>query len=174
MSEESQEDTTSTTENDGQNTAGTESVLTLEDAIKEIGKLRKEAGSRRLKNKETLRKLDEYDEWKKSQMSEVERAKAEKAELEQTVLELRREKWQIDAAAKAGLDPDFADRIRGDSVEEMVADAKRMAAKLGTKSAQSRPSVFGGRSTGRPVGTDSSEDATTAFNNAIRGNRDSY
>jgi len=144
--------------------------LSLDDAVKEIAKLRKEAARRRVSNKETTEKLAAYDEWQKSQMSEVDRLKAEKAELEATTHALRKEKWQVTAAEKAGLPAEFAEDVRGDSEEEMTAHAKRLAAKLGKKAPVTTKSPFASRGAGgKPVGQNASEDASTAFNAIMRG-----
>jgi hypothetical protein len=155
MSDESQVDD-NTNENEDEGTELDASPeLSAEDLLKEVAKLRKEAASRRVKNKDLDAKLSEYEEWKKSQMSDLDRAKAEKAELEQTVLELKQETWRTAAASKAGLDADWADRVQGETKEEMIADAKRLAAALGEKT-PGVGSLAGKR--GKPVGSNPVQD----------------
>lgn len=145
--------------------------LTPDEMLSEIKKLRKEAASRRVSKKtadaETARKLEEYDAWKKSQMTETQRLQAEKDELAATNRELLREKRQRDIGTAVGLDPDFHELIKGDDEDEMKAHAKRLAAKLGTSKAPSKESLFPGRR-GKPVGTETEQDASAAFNNFMR------
>lgn len=151
MSEESQVDENIVEDENEIDESGTQVELSQEDLLKEVAKLRKEAASRRVKNKDLDSKLKEYDDWKRSQMSEVERERAEKAELLNTVRVLREESWRRDAASKAGLDPDFADRLNGETEDELIADAKRLAAKLGKTGTRSSQDALAGKR-GRPVG----------------------
>ena len=152
MSDESQvDDNTNENEDEGAELDASPE-LSAEDLLKEVAKLRKEAASRRVKNKDLDAKLSEYEEWKKSQMTEVERAKAEKAELEETVRSLQQENWRRDAAAKADLDPTWADRVQGETKEEMVADAKRLAEALSGQSKSPGVGSLAGKR-GRGVGT---------------------
>lgn len=163
MSEESQVGE-STEEVNPEAQSGTESELTREDLLKVVADLRKENAGSRVRNKtereEITRKLNEHDEWKKSQLSEVDRLKAEKDDAVKLATDLLREKRQATAAKKAGLDPDLADRISGDSDEEMLADAKKLAAKLPTKgTAPDANSMFAGQ---RGAAVGSGKDANEA------------
>lgn len=121
---------------------------TPEEYEEEIRQLRREAGNRRHQKKEVEARLAEYEKWKESQKSEVEklRERAESAEAKLTTLQ--RERLQIKAAKEAGLDTDLADRIRGDSEEDMLEDAKLLAKKYSSKSVD----AYAGRR-GVPVGT---------------------
>lgn len=127
------------------------SGLSEEEKDALIAKLRKEAAGRRVSNKEKDAQLKEYADWKLSQMTEVERAKAEKAELQSELKALREENWRDKAAQKAGLDPDFADRVLGETYEEMFADAKRLAAALGKTTPRTASDALAGKR-GKPVG----------------------
>ena len=142
-----------TEENEGTvESASAAPELTREELLAEVSKLRKESAGRRVAKKEVDAKLKEYEEWKLSQLSEVDRAKAETAKAEETVRVLLMEKAQRNAAKKAGLDPDYADRLRGETEEEMVADAKALVAKgFGTKTSSTASNGLAGKR-GKPVG----------------------
>lgn len=148
------------------------SELSKEDLLAEVQKLRREAGGRRVQNKalkaEQDAKLAEYEEWKKSQMTETERLKVEKAALEQTAKELLSEKRRTAAAIKLGLDLEDIDLIKGDTEEEVMASAKRLAARLGVKKESSSEGLFPGKR-GKPVGSGAKSDPATAFNAFMRG-----
>lgn len=162
MSEESQVDTTLTAEVEGDESQDGQRTLSYEELAAEVAKLRRENGNKRVKNKELDAKLKEYDDWRKSQMSEVDRAKAEKAEVEKELHALRQEKLQSVAARKAKLDPDLADRIKGETEEEMFEDARRLAKKY-PASSSSGAGLFGGASGGRPVGEGKEESEDSWF-----------
>ena len=151
MSDESQVDETAENEEGTDEQLEAAPELTQDELLKEVAKLRREAASRRVANKEKDARLKEYDDWKKSQMTEVDRAKAETAELQSTVRELLSEKNRNTAAAKAGLDLEFADRILGDTLEEMTADAKRLAASLGKTAPRKASDALAGQR-GKGVG----------------------
>jgi len=105
-------------------------TLSLEDWKQIALKARTEAKNRRLSNKETQAKLKEYEDYKKSQLSEVERVKTEKAEVEELLKKYQKVEWRSKAAEKAKLDAAYADLIAGDSEEAMVEHAKQLAARL--------------------------------------------
>jgi len=167
MSDEVQEteEVTTTTDESTEDEGSQDDNLSIEDYKRIVAKLRREAGSRRLKAKEVEEKLKEYDDWKKSQMSEVDRVKAERAELETELKQYRMEKLQKSVAAKAKLDAEFADLIKGDSEEEMLAHAKTLKARLATSGNPegTRPGVRGA-----PVGGDAHATANEWFLEQMR------
>ena len=61
---------------------------------------------------------------KEAEMTEIERANKHAQELESKVKQLEINKLQYDVAAKVGLDSRLADRLKGETLEEMEADAK--------------------------------------------------
>jgi len=104
--------------------------LTPEQLRAELAKVRREAAAKRVSNKELDAKLREYEEWKRSQMTEAEKVKAERDELAAKVAATDKEKLQREVAREAKLSVKFADRIRGNTREEMLEDAKQMAKDL--------------------------------------------
>lgn len=140
-----------------------ETKLSYEDLAAEVSRLRRENASKRVKAKDLDDKLKKYSEWEKSQMSELERAKAEKADVERQLRELTNERLQATAAKKAKLDPDLADRIKGETEEEMLEDARRLAKRY-PATASSADTMFAG-TRGRPVGDGKEESESDWFRN---------
>lgn len=93
-----------------------------------IRSLRKENASKRVANRETQQKLSEYEEWKRSQMSEAEKLKAD---LERAVAE-RQSDWIDLYCEKYNVPEDSRDLVKGSSRE----DIERLAKALGVKDAQ--------------------------------------
>lgn len=136
--------------------------LSVEDLKAALARANREAAGRRVTNKEKEAELAEYREWKKAQMSEVDRLKTEKADLQAQYDRVQKENLQRKTAAKAGLDPKLATRIHGDSEEEMLADAKALAAEfVGGKTSTASGLLAGAR--GRPVGQDAEETESEWF-----------
>jgi hypothetical protein len=81
-------------------------------------------------SKGALDKLAKYEqeaeEKRKASMTEVERLKAEKAEAEAKVKAVELSQLRRDAADKAGLPLEFADRLKGETPEELDADAAKV------------------------------------------------
>jgi hypothetical protein len=83
-------------------------------AIAEAEKLRKE-----------LAKFEEAEKKRKeAEMSEIDRLKAQYEEAQSKAAKLERESLQRKAADEAGLPVAFVDRIRGETLEDMITDAK--------------------------------------------------
>jgi hypothetical protein len=91
-------------------------IKNLRKYEKEAAKLQKEIES--FKQKE--------DERKKAELSEIDRLKLEKQEAEQKLAYFAREKLQREIADKLKLPFGLADRIKGETPEEMEADAKQL------------------------------------------------
>lgn len=149
--------------------AGTEVEMSVDELKAELAKTRREAAKRRVSKNEVEQKLAEYEEWKKSQMSEVDRLKAEKAETEEELRKFRVEKLQVAAAKKAGLDPDLADRIKGNTESEMLADAKVLAAKAPVKGVSPTARELRAGVQGNPVGTETGTDGNSWLREALKG-----
>ena len=73
---------------------------------------------------ERLRKAEE--ERKQAEMSETERLKAENNRLQSELKAKTVRTMQIEAAAKAGIPAALSDRLKGETPEEMEADAKQL------------------------------------------------
>jgi hypothetical protein len=163
------DESTNDSENEELESAGSDEGLTLDDALKLVKKLRNESARRRTGSKEKDAQLAEYAEWKKSQMSEVERAKADKDEIAQERDALRREKFQTQLAKKYELDEDLADLIGGATEEEMTASAKKLASKLGKSEKSSAKQELFPSGKRKPVSTGPNTTPGGLFNSILRG-----
>lgn len=107
-------------------------VIDKAETVEEL-KARLEEAERRAKNKADeadrhFRKLAKFEQEeakrKEAEMSELERANKHAQELEAQVKGLQFKTLQHEIAGRIGLPPVYADRIRGETPEEMEADAK--------------------------------------------------
>jgi hypothetical protein len=98
------------------------------DKIKaSLAQANKEAAERR-------RKLDAFEkaeaERKQAEMTELERMRLQFEEVQTRAAQLEREKLQRQAAEQTGLPPALAARLQGESLDEMLADAKGIVESL--------------------------------------------
>lgn len=92
----------------------------VQSALKEANK---EAASRRKR----LEELEAADKQKKdAEMSELEKLQKKVQEAESKAAKLEREAHQREVAAKVGLPAAFANRIQGETPEDMETDAKAL------------------------------------------------
>ena len=107
-------------------------VIDKAETVEEL-KARLEEAERRAKNKadeadrhfKTLAKFEQEEaKRKEAEMTEIERANKHAQELEAKVRQLEISKLQHDIAAKVGLPAIYADRLKGETPEELEADAK--------------------------------------------------
>lgn len=135
----------------GEETPGTDNGATpdLGDAGKKaIDELRREVKTIRQERDELARVVKERDDAGKT---ELERLTAERDELRARVDELERgatERDRADRARAAATDagiPEFWDRLRGETEEELKADAKAMAERFGVTSSPTRDLGAGAR-----------------------------
>ena len=106
-----------------------------EPAVEEFDKERAMATINKLREREKeavklAKKLEAYEkaeaERKQAEMSETDKLKAQLEELTAKATRLELETLQRKAADEVGLPQAFADRVRGESLEDMVADAKAL------------------------------------------------
>jgi|GEM_PF-2563972 len=97
------------------------------NTIKQLRDFEKQA-KKELKELETLRA--EKQEREEAEMTELEKAQKRIADLEAQAADAQKALWQRDAAAKANLPSEFVDRVRGETLEEMLEDAKKLAEAL--------------------------------------------
>jgi len=86
------------------------------------------------------KKVDKFEtdaaERKKAEMSETERLQAELAEAQSKAKDLETRQAQNEAAVKVGLPLVFADRLKGETPEELEADAKALLASMPKQTAK--------------------------------------
>lgn len=112
---------------------GTETqVIDKAETVEEL-KARLDEAERRAKNKADeaerhFKKLAKFEQdeakRKEAEMTEIELANKRAQELENEVRQLKISKLQHDIAAKVGLPAILADRLKGETPEELEADAK--------------------------------------------------
>jgi hypothetical protein len=101
-----------------------EDVFDKERAMETIKKLR-ETEKQAKKDRAELERLRQLEEErKKAEMTESDRLKAELEQERAKLRQLSYKSMQREVADKTGLPAVFADRIRGETPEEMEADAK--------------------------------------------------
>lgn len=97
------------------------------DELKEYVKtLRKENASHRTAKQAKTKELEEFQAWKDSQKSELEKVTERNATLEKDNLSL----LKTSLAIGAGLGPEDVEFISGDTPEEMKASATKLASRL--------------------------------------------
>lgn len=102
---------------------------TSEEYEAEIRSLRREAANKRVKNNQLDAELEEFRLHKESQKTELQKATELATAMKKELADLRAEKAKTDIAKKVGLDPELADRIRGENEQEMMEDARLLAEK---------------------------------------------
>ncbi len=107
-------------------------VIDKAETVEEL-KARLDEAERRAKNKADeadrhFKKLAKFEQEeakrKEAEMTEIERANKRAQELEAKVRQLEINRLQHDIAAKVGLPAIYADRLKGETPEELEADAK--------------------------------------------------
>lgn len=105
-------------------------------AIKELEKTRKEAAGRRVENAMTQEQLAEkakqWDDYKRSQMTEMEKVAEEKEKLKEELQSLKAENLRNKLLNEFKLDAEFASLLIGDE-NQMRATAKLLAEKMGER-----------------------------------------
>ena len=104
--------------------APAEGAKTFDEAY--VKELRQEAAKYRTQNKDLMEKAQKYDEFVESQKSEQEK----QAEALQSALKerdaLRSEMLRMQVASAKNLPASLVDRLRGETEEEMMADADNL------------------------------------------------
>ena len=95
-------------------------------AMATIQKLREIEKQAKKDQKEFERLKAEEQKRLEAQMTEAERYKKQADELEQTKTRLEAELLRRDVIAETGLPPQFADRLKGTTKEELTADAEEL------------------------------------------------
>lgn len=149
----------------------TSSVLDAADRdelLKEIVKLRRENGKRRIKNKEIEEAAANWQTHLDAQKSEMDKLIEANALLKTQVDEFNLDKMRQSVAKEYGLDPDLADLLVGSDEDEMKDRAERLATKLQALAKKPTAADLGaGRDRGKPVKTKSTNEW---FGELMKGN----
>lgn len=128
--EQSNEEAPQSGESSEQKSGDSSSIDNLEDALKEIKKLRKENAERRTKGKEVEEAAQKWKEHVDSQKSESEKLQEDYNTAVEELNKYRKAEKQRSYAEKHEIDPELSDLIEGDSDEEMDAKAEKLAKRL--------------------------------------------
>ena len=122
-------------------------ITTLEDALAAIENLRKENAGRRVLTKEQEKQISEYEEWKRSQLSEAEKLKADleaqKAETAAAWREYYAKQYNVPEARQKFL--------AGTKKEEIEEAAKALGEAKSAPEGDGKPNT--GSPAGQPAGT---------------------
>lgn len=115
-----------------------EEVWDQDRAMETIKKLREIEKQAKKDQKEFERLKADEQKRIEAQMTETERLQKQVAEFQQKNAELETNMLRRDVIAEIGLPPQFADRLKGSTREELVEDAKALAALLPKQSQKSQ------------------------------------
>jgi hypothetical protein len=126
-------------------TTSTETVEKPEDLKAELARVQaalKEANSEAAGRRKKLEAFEAAEaKRKESEMSELQKAQAKLAEYETRIKAHDREKVQAEIAAKTGLPAAFASRLKGETPEELEADAKSLLEALPKPAGKQTPTL---------------------------------
>lgn len=101
-----------------------------ERAMETIKKLREFEKKSKVQEKELLALKEAEQKRKESEMSEIDKANLRAETAEKELKELKAQKVRREIAEKVGLPVEFADRLRGETPEELEEDAKAFSEKM--------------------------------------------
>lgn len=129
-----------------------------EDPVAELEKARAALKAANAEAAARRKKLEAYEaaeeERKKAEMSEIDRLKLEAEQLEAENAKLKRSNLQKEIAEKIGLPAAFADRINGETLEDMEADAQALLEAMPVKQAANPKITNPGENGSRQTETD--------------------
>jgi beta-galactosidase/beta-glucuronidase len=141
--------------------ADTDPLEEIERLRQQLADTRQEAARRRIEARDAKTQLVAFEEWKKSQMSDSDRALAEVA--------AQRDALLVDAravmASKYRVPEARIQYVAGTSPEEIEASAKALGE---PENAPGGPNLHSGRR-GVPVGSGAKPDANAALRDALKG-----
>lgn len=119
------------------------SGLSHEQALAELARVRREAAARRVSEKQIKADLEERQARRDAEKTELERIAERAAKAEGELTKLQKERAARAAAKEAGLNPDLADLLKGETEEELLVSAKALAERMPAPKA-STPDLFPG------------------------------
>ena len=144
--------------------------LPVDELVNHILELRQENAKHRTEKNAASKELEEFQKWKDSQKTELEKLQEENATLKKDLGLTKKEKLAAAVGKKAGLDPDLYEFIKGSSEDEMLASAQKLAEKYPASASNADPTkvaqLLAGKR-GTPL-TEGTIDANELANNALR------
>jgi hypothetical protein len=155
-------------ENPGQTTDQTQetpTTLSHEEALAELKRVRAEAASRRVANRELEENAKKWKEYEDSQKTELEKLQAQIAERDKALADKELEVRRTKIAKEFNVADEDLDLLVGDE-ENMKRLANRLGKKEETPSTDKRPADLLAGKRGTPVGSSGN---TFSMDNFIRG-----
>lgn len=118
-----------------------ETGATAEERIANMEKALRKANHEAAANRKKLEAFEAAErEKREAEMSELEKAQSRARELESELAVLRLSEMRRQAASEAGIPAEFAERLKGETLEALKADADQLASIL-PKSSKTPPPV---------------------------------
>jgi hypothetical protein len=135
---ETSEQSNDTSEQTEKGDAAEEDGSTVTPRERELRKLLRD-------NERELKVLREAEEARKrEEMTELDRLKADLDQRDEELSKLKRTTLLARIAAEHGLDAELTERLKGDTEEELVEDAKRLAELVGKRKPSAAPAIDAG------------------------------
>lgn len=129
------------------------SGLSVEQLKEELSKVRREAASRRIENRDLKEKADKWSQYEESQKTEMQKLQDALAQREQELSGLKLERTKVAIAREVGLDADDAELLSGTDEAKLREQAEKLKARLQPKQDKQPPADLLAGKRGAPVGT---------------------
>lgn len=138
-----------------ENEATEEKKMSYDDLMTELSRVRNEAASRRIENRELKEQADKWKQYEDSQKTELQRLQEALAERDKKLSSYELERTRISVAKELGLDVDDADLLTGSDEATIRKQAERLKERIGKveEKNSSRPADLLAGNRGTPVGT---------------------
>lgn len=130
-------------------------IATLDEAMAELKRVRQEAASRRIANRELEEKAKRWTEYEESQKTELQKLQEALAAKEKALADYEFEKTKRAVVKEFGLEDDDLDLLTGADEASIRKQAERLKARVGKTNQSSRPADLLAGNRGTPVGSTS-------------------
>jgi tRNA/tmRNA/rRNA uracil-C5-methylase (TrmA/RlmC/RlmD family) len=146
--------------------------LSYEDLQNELKKVRAEAASRRIANRELEEKAKRWEEYEESQKTELQKLQEALAERDKALANLSLEKEKQSLIKEFGLEDDDIDLLTGADVDtnrKIAEKLKAKAEKFNKNTSSSRPADLLAGNRGTPVGSANDTNSVDAMIRRMAG-----
>lgn len=127
--------------------------LSYEELEAELRKVRNEAASRRITNRDLEQQAQKWREYEESQKTELQKLQDQLAERDRKLSEFATDNLRRSVASEFGLANEDIDFLTGSDEATIRAQAEKLKARLGTKVETSRPADLLAGNRGTPIGS---------------------
>ena len=161
-------------ENQGENQNNNEpldvSDLSPDQLKEELRKVRQEAASRRIENRELKTAADKWKEYEESQKTELQKLQDQIAERDKQLSAYQLQQTKASIAKEVGLDAEDAELLSGTDEESIRKQAEKLKSRLGNKEEKKPgPVDLLAGSRGKPIGSSSDASGDSFMDQMIRG-----